>query len=402
MKRQYKKLNPLGNYRLCRIGVVLLEVFLVSVTVLTLCAAWFGLVRHTWDPGARPGLWIPLIILAVLAEMALFWAGIALVYLSSVQLGIKTRIMGAVCGWIPIVHLFMLTKIIRICRAEVRTEEALVKRDLGRQDKQICRTKYPLLLVHGVFFRDFEHLNYWGRIPEELIKNGAEIYYGEHNSASAVEDSARELEKRILEIVQSTGCRKVNIIAHSKGGLDSRTAIAHTSAAQYVASLTTINTPHRGCEFADYLLNEIPAAQQKMIADNYNKLAAGLGDKDPDFLAAVNDLTFRNCQERNKNVLDDPHVFYQSFGSVLQKASSGQFPLNFTWHLVKYFDGENDGLVGEKSFAWGSSFRMIRNEQSERGISHGDMIDLNRENIPGFDVREFYVQLVNGLRERGL
>ena len=76
-----------------------------------------------------------------------------------------------------------------------------------------------------MFFRDFDHFNYWGRIPAELEKNGATIYYGEHNSAAAVNDSALELEKRIKEIVQQTGCGKVNIIAHSKGGLDSRTAI---------------------------------------------------------------------------------------------------------------------------------------------------------------------------------
>lgn len=30
------------------------------------------------------------------------------------------------------------------------------------------------------------------------------------------------------------------------------------------------------------------------------------------------------------------------------------------------------------------------------------MIDLNRENFDGFDVREFYVKLVSGLREQGL
>ena len=81
--------------------------------------------------------------------------------------------------------------------------------------------------------------------------------------------------------------------------------------------------------------------------------------------------------------------------------SSGQFPLNFTYNLVKYFDGENDGLVGDKSFAWGASFQMLRNDGAKRGISHGDMIDLNRQNINGFDVREFYVQLVSGLKERG-
>ena len=37
-----------------------------------------------------------------------------------------------------------------------------------------------------------------------------------------------------------------------------------------------------------------------------------------------------------------------------------------------------------------------------KGISHGDMIDLYRKNIKGFDVREFYVQLVKGLKEEGL
>ncbi len=38
----------------------------------------------------------------------------------------------------------------------------------------------------------------------------------------------------------------------------------------------------------------------------------------------------------------------------------------------------------------------------KRGILHGDMIDLNRENIPGFDVREFYAEWVSDLKERGL
>ena len=32
---------------------------------------------------------------------------------------------------------------------------------------------------------------------------------------------------------------------------------------------------------------------------------------------------------------------------------------------------------------------------------HGDMIDLNRENIKDFDVRGFYVALVNKLKEKG-
>ena len=38
----------------------------------------------------------------------------------------------------------------------------------------------------------------------------------------------------------------------------------------------------------------------------------------------------------------------------------------------------------------------------ERGISHGDMIDLTRKNIPGFDVAGFYIGLVRELKAKGL
>ena len=389
------------NIRICDIGTKILEFFLVTSTALVISVIWFGPITRKWDFLANPAVWLAAGTAVFLIESALFWVGIILVYTSSLQLGFKKRVIGAICGWIPFINLFMLVGIIRTCRAEVAAERSLALRDRERAGQQVCKTKYPLLLVHGVFFRDFDHFNYWGRIPAELKKNGATIYYGEHNSAAAVNDSALELEKRIKEIVQQTGCGKVNIIAHSKGGLDSRTAIATTSARQYVASLTTINTPHRGCEFADYLLGEIPQKQQEMIAKQYNTVAAKLGDKNPDFLAAVYDLTSEKCRERNEIIHDDPDIYYQSVGSVMNEASSGQFPLNFTYRLVKYFDGENDGLVGIDSFNWGSSLQMVRLEKKGRGISHGDMIDLNRENLKGLDIREFYVQLVSDLRERG-
>ena len=60
-----------------------------------------------------------------------------------------------------------------------------------------------------------------------------------------------------MAIVRETGCEKVNVIAHSKGGLDTKYAIAKLGMNKHIASLTTINTPHNGCEFADYLLTEI-------------------------------------------------------------------------------------------------------------------------------------------------
>ena len=84
---------------------------------------------------------------------------------------------------------------------EAKTELARFRRDSLRASEQVCKTRYPLLLVHGVFFRDFEHFNYWGRIPDELRRNGATIYYGEHQSADCVDDSAKELENAKFPIV---------------------------------------------------------------------------------------------------------------------------------------------------------------------------------------------------------
>ena len=329
-----------------------------------------------------------------------FWNGIIRVYFTSVQLGIKYRVIGALCGFIPIANLFALGKIIAVCNREVGFEYEKIILNESRKNQAVCKTRYPLLLVHGVFFRDFKYLNYWGRIPNELKQNGAEIYYGNHQSALSVADSAAELTERIKQIVQETGCQKVNVIAHSKGGLDCRYAISCCKADKYIASLTTINTPHRGCLFADYLLDKVPDTVKNSIAKSYNYSLKKLGDSNPDFLSAVYDLTNERCEALNNKITDSPYVFYQSVGSKLNKAINGKFPLNFTYHIVKHFDGANDGLVSENSFKWGDNYTFLTTD-GNRGISHGDMIDLNRENIKGFDVREFYVQLINDLKAKG-
>ena len=284
---------------------------------------------------------------------------------------------------------------------EVEFETEKLELNKTRKDKNICKTRYPLLLVHGVFFRDSLFFNYWGRIPGELKKNGAVIFYGRQQSAASVKASAEELAERIRSIVNDTGCEKVNIIAHSKGGLDSRYAISCLDMDKYVASLMTINTPHRGCIFADYLLEKVPEKIRSSIADKYNNALRKLGDTNPDFIAAVTDLTASHCKAMNEIMSDAPGVYYQSVGSKMNRAGSGKFPLNIAYPLVRHFDGENDGLVSVSSAQWGEKFTMVSIDGS-RGISHADVIDLNRENISGFDVREFYVSLVGDLKTRGL
>ncbi|PJM77791.1 esterase/lipase family protein [Bifidobacterium felsineum] len=407
-----------GRIAACRFGVIMLRIFWWTTLIATaaLAASLITMLTSDWPAtwaNGWPG-WAIAVAITIIVESIIFWIGIITVYITSVQLGIKIRVIGVLCGWIPIANLIALRLIIRTVSEEVRFESAKERLDRSRAAARICATRYPVLLVHGVFFRDTKALNYWGRIPAELQRNGAVIYYGNHQSAASVPDAARELTDRIRQIVQTTGCGKVNVIAHSKGGLDMRYAIARCGAAPYVASLTTINTPHRGCGFADYLLEKIPLATQKQVESAYNAAASHLGDKQPDFMAAVHDLTQAGCARLNAEIGDSNElsgsasiagpfagIVCQSVGSKLAHATTGKFPLNFTYPLVKWFDGPNDGLVAQPSFPWGEHFTWLE-PNGTRGISHADMIDLNRENIPGFDVREFYVQIVAALKQRGL
>lgn len=387
---------PSRRLRICADGWELLLLFLISVTV----SAISGILLTPRIFQISIGLAIANLVLLFLAEALVFWNGMIRIYLTSVQLGLKWRMIGALCGFIPFVNVAVLIRLIGIVKRETEFETMRILRNKERKEEKLCASRYPILMVHGVFFRDFKYFNYWGRIPRELEENGACIYYGNHQSAASVADSAAELTGRIRQIIEETGCEKVNIIAHSKGGLDCRYAISHLGIGRYVASLTTINTPHRGCEFADYLLEEIPEEMKERVAKSYNKALRKLGDENPDFMAAVTDLTASACRKFNEETPDWLGVYYQSVGSKLNRAGNGRFPLNFSHALVKYFDGPNDGLVAEKSFSWGKTFRFLT-VRGKRGISHGDMVDLNRENIPEFDVREFYVELVHELKEMG-
>lgn len=388
---------PGKRLKICADGCELLIYFLISVSASVICL----LATLPMLFPENKIMWLGNLACVVLVEAAVFWSGIIRVYLTSAQIGIKWRTIGLACGWIPVVHLIVLLKIIRMASDEWEFESGKIMQAQERKDEMLCRTRYPILMVHGVFFRDFKYFNYWGRIPKELEKHGATIFYGNHQSAAAVADSGAELADRIREIIAETGCGKLNIIAHSKGGLDSRYAVSRLGVEEYVASITTVNTPHRGCIFADYLLGKIPEAAKDKVAQSYNSALKVLGDENPDFIAAVTDLTASACKEFNQKVPDRPGIYYQSVGSKLNVASGGRFPLNFSHQLVKYFDGPNDGLVAESSFPWGEDYTFLTTS-GKRGISHGDMIDLNRENIKDFDVREYYVGLVNGLKEKGL
>jgi triacylglycerol lipase len=341
------------------------------------------------------GLFCGILLLVLLIN------GMLRIFFSTKQVSIAGKILMAVFWWVPLLNIYFAVKIWRAARFEYEAELHMLEMNSIRRENHICHTKYPVLMVHGIFFRDWQFMNYWGRIPAQLKKNGAEVYYGKQQSAVPVAQSAEEIKQHILQICSDTGCEKVNIIAHSKGGLDARYAISCLGMAPYVASLTTINTPHRGCRWVDEILALFPDSFVQFVAKRYNAVFKRLGDASPDFYESVYDLTQKRCMELNPKMLDQADIYYQSYMSIMRSGRSAGFPLNICFRIIQKKQGENDGLVPTASAPWGD-FKGVLKASGRRGISHGDMIDLNRQDIPGFEVREFYIQLVKGLKEKGL
>jgi len=340
-------------------------------------------------------------VVSFIAILILLWNGLIRIITTSSQVGIVTKVLLFFTWWVPIVNVIVFWKCLRIVRREYIFEISKIELNGQRKESEICKTTYPILLVHGIFWRDWQVFNYWGRIPRELIKNGATIYYGNQHSATSMEICANELKEQILEIIEAEKCEKVNIIGHSKGGLDARYAISCLGIEKHIASLTSIGTPHKGCLFVDKLLKKFPDKLVLSFAKKYNSAYLKLGDKTPDFCNGVYDLTTSRCADFNEKVPNMNGVVYQSVASKMSSMLSAGFPLNIGYALTKRNENENDGFVTIESSKHGE-FLECYSSKRRRGISHGDMIDLTRKNIRGFDVCECYVDIVKGLKSKGL
>ena len=111
----------------------------------------------------------------------------------------------------------------------------------------------PVILVHGLF--GFDHigipgarLHYFRGIVQHLESLGCHAHAVRLSPAASVPDRAKQLVAKI----EALGHDRVDIIAHSLGGLDARYALTHLGLAARVRSLVTVGTPHRGTWMAHW------------------------------------------------------------------------------------------------------------------------------------------------------
>ena len=157
------------------------------------------------------------------------------------------------------------------------------------------KTKYPIMLVHGLF--GFDSLlgvyDYWYGIPSALRSGGATVYAA---SVSASNDSTVRGEQLIHDLdtlrALHPGYTRFNLIGHSQGGPTARYVASVRP--DLVASVTSIGSPHTGSAPADAIAAVLPSnspLRPLVVAavDAFSTLIGALsGNNDPqDALAAL-------------------------------------------------------------------------------------------------------------------
>ncbi|MBA3533776.1 MAG: hypothetical protein H0T73_17810 [Ardenticatenales bacterium] len=86
----------------------------------------------------------------------------------------------------------------------------------------------------------------------DACTNGFRVAAVDLDPSGSIWNNATDLKSKLQAIASYYGVSKVNIIAHSKGGLDTQTAIVHNSAYSLVQSYIAFGSPYGGTDLADH------------------------------------------------------------------------------------------------------------------------------------------------------
>jgi len=274
---------------------------------------------------------------------------------------------------------------------------------------------FPIILAHGVcrfdkFSNDIlkldnnddpklDMLHYFRGIRTMLKANGFCVYHSNVSWAADVKTRAEDLEKNIEDVLRKENALKVNIIAHSMGGIDCRHMMFDgrnlSKIHERIASLTTISTPHEGTPFADWGTDHLPLVI---------KTAQGLGLD----LKAFEDLRTDRCKAFNRS----PEViaFEEGAGknTLLQSFAGKQNfwgifdVLKLPYYIIEKSEGDNDGLVSVRSAKWRDDyFRDVIDETdhlNELGWwEHAQIFSGEDENQLLTRIHKFYLDIAKGL-----
>ncbi|VVO55097.1 Triacylglycerol lipase [Pseudomonas fluorescens] len=243
-------------------------------------------------------------------------------------------------------------------------------------------TRYPILLVHGLFgFERIGHFELFHDVKEALKTAENRVFVPHLSATHNNEMRGEQLLAQIDRVLRGTGASKVNLIGHSQGALTARYAAA--LAPHAVASVTSVSGPNHGSELADFLRKAlVPGQLPELVAHNiatlfgdFLSLLSGSVNLPQNALAALNALTTEGVGAFNDKFSqglpstwggDGPGkvngVHYYSWSGVLPANDLPSLdPIQGVHRaLSQYFITEgqqNDGFVGRFSSHLGQVIR---------------------------------------------
>jgi pimeloyl-ACP methyl ester carboxylesterase len=135
----------------------------------------------------------------------------------------------------------------------------------------------PVLLVHGLG----EDASMWKKWEELLTNDGIQYhtvtFQESDDKCGTALAHALELGRRVDEISRSNPSGQVNIVGHSKGGIDARVYLANGT--QSVANLIMIGTPNNGTPVAERTTLCAPAVWDVLPEANATKVGSNPNTK---------------------------------------------------------------------------------------------------------------------------
>lgn len=260
----------------------------------------------------------------------------------------------------------------------------------------------PVYIAYGIAYQNIDFLmGSLQEVQEALLSEGVPSFITSKDAFASIQENARIMRDEILKfLAEHPEHSQVDIIAHSKGGLEARYMISHLGMADYVASLTTLSTPHRGTPIGEFIIEDAGEGGRVIATAVANAVGLILGDREPDSDRAVFQLTPEYLESFNTATPNHPEVYYLSYASRL----GNDYPsllYRTIGEAVYDVAGPNDGFVPVESAQWGEYGGLINTLYDYEGLSHSDIIGGNplTRNVD-FDHVQFFMDIVEKVRER--
>jgi len=222
----------------------------------------------------------------------------------------------------------------------------------------VIKTKYPIFLCHG--FGAVGSLVKPSPLHDPCMlmrAHGVVAFAPNVVPYASIETRALNWVRLIKEVCEKYDFEKVNIVAHSMGGLDMRHALAHLDISDKVESLTTIATPHRGTYLADLVLKtpEILAGPISDIVDWFGNNV--YPSEKSDTIGSVEQLTLNYVRNQfNPKTSAPKGLPIYSYSAAVGRGTNYSLHPIFKFQNIQIYDkeGENDSFVSVKSAQWGT------------------------------------------------